>query len=115
MVTAVALCDRQTSWLAGHVVSSKGSGTQEAVDQILRDLRRMGHHGKIVVKTDQESAIIDLLRTVAKERGEARTVFETAARSDSKGNGRSRESGARLYGSDESIKDWFRIQTQRKG
>ena len=53
----------------------------------MRDLRRMGHHGKIVVKTDQESAIIDLLRTVAKERGEARTVFETAARSDSKGNG----------------------------
>ena len=47
----------------------------------------MGHHGKIVVKTDQESAIIDLLRTVAKGRGEARTVFETAARSDSKGNG----------------------------
>ena len=86
-VTAVALCDRQTGWLAGHVVSSKGSGTRAAVEQILRDLRRMGHHGKIVVKTDQESAIMDLLRTVAKERGEARTVFETAARSDSKGNG----------------------------
>jgi hypothetical protein len=46
-VTAVALCDRQTGWLAGHVVSSKGSGTQEAVGQVLRDLRRMGHHGKI--------------------------------------------------------------------
>ena len=27
-VTSVALCDRQTGWLAGHVVSSKGSGTQ---------------------------------------------------------------------------------------
>ena len=47
----------------------------------------MGHHGKVVMKTDEESAIIDLLRTLAKERGEARTVFETAARSDSKGNG----------------------------
>ena len=47
----------------------------------------MGHHGMIVVNTDQEAAIMDLLRTVAKERGEARTVFETAARSDSKGNG----------------------------
>ena len=40
-----------------------------------------------MVNTGQESAIIDLLRTVAKERGEARTVFETAARIDSKGNG----------------------------
>ena len=69
------------------MVSSKGSGTQEAVEQVLRDLRRMGHHGKIVVKTDQEAAIMDLLRTVAHQRGEARTVFETAARSDSKGNG----------------------------
>ena len=86
-VTAVALCDRQSGWLAGHVVDCKGSGTQKAVEQILRDLRRMGHHGKIVVRTDQEAAIIDLLRTVAKERGESRTVFETAARSDSKGNG----------------------------
>ena len=86
-VTAIALCDRQTGWLAGHVVDSKGSGTQEAVDQVLRDLRRMEHHGTIVVKTDQESAIIDLLRAVSKERGEARTVFATAARSDSKGNG----------------------------
>ena len=86
-VTAVALCDRQTGWLAGHVVSSKGSGTHAAVEQVLRDLRRMGHNGTIVVNTDQESAIMDLLRTVAKERGEARTVFETAARSDTKGNG----------------------------
>ena len=40
-----------------------------------------------MVKTDQESAIRDLLPTVARARGEAHTVFETAARSDSKGNG----------------------------
>ena len=86
-VTAVALCDKQSGWLAAHVVDNKGSGTKKAVDQILRDLRRMGHHGKVVVKTDQESAIIDLLRVVAQQRGEARTIFTTAARSDSKGNG----------------------------
>lgn len=67
-VTAVAICDRQTGWLAGHVVSNKGSGTQEAVEQILRDPRRMGHHGKVVVKADQEAAIVDLLQAVAKER-----------------------------------------------
>ena len=71
-VTAVALCDQQSGWLAAHVVDNEGSGTKKAVDQILRDLRRMGHHGKIVVKTDQESAIIDLLRVVAQQRGEAR-------------------------------------------
>ena len=52
----------------------------------------MGHHGEIVVKTDQEAAIIDLLRVVAQQRGEARTIFTTAARSDSKGNGPAEES-----------------------
>ena len=86
-VTAVALCDQQSGWLAGHVVDSKGSGTQQAVEHVLRDLRRTGHHGMIVVKTDQEAAIIDLLRAVAQQRGESRTVFETPARSDSKGKG----------------------------
>ena len=30
---------------------------------------------------------MDPLRTPAQQRGESRTVFETAARSDSKGNG----------------------------
>ena len=86
-MTAVALCDQQTGWLAGHVVDSKGSGTEQAVEQVLRDLRRMGHHGKVVVKTDQEAAIMDLLRTVAQQRGESRSIFGTAARSDFKGNG----------------------------
>ena len=41
-VTAVALCDRRSGWLAGHVVSRKGSGTQEAVEQILRGLAQNG-------------------------------------------------------------------------
>ena len=61
------------------------------MDQILRDLRRMGHHGKVVVKTEQEAAIIDLLRVVAQQRGEARTIFTTAARSYSEGNGPAEE------------------------
>ena len=83
----MALCDQQSGWLAAHVVDNEGSETRKAVEHILRDLRRMGHHGKIVVKTDQEAAIIDLIRVVAQQRGEARTIFTTAARSDSKGNG----------------------------
>ena len=77
--TAVAICDQQSGWLAGHVVDSKGSGTRQAVEQVLRDLRRMGHHGKIVVKTDQEAAIMASIRVVAQQRGESRTVFETSA------------------------------------
>jgi hypothetical protein len=40
-VTAIAICDHKSGWLAGHVVNSKGSGTPEAVGHVLRDLRRM--------------------------------------------------------------------------
>ena len=54
---------------------------------ILRDLRNMGHYGRLRVKADQESSIIDLFKAVAKERGDVRTVPEHAPRSDSKGNG----------------------------
>jgi hypothetical protein len=47
----------------------------------------MGHYGDLKVRTDQESAIADLFRAVAKERGTARMVLTHAARSDSKGHG----------------------------
>ena len=47
----------------------------------------MGHYGRLRVEMDQESSLTDLFRTVARERGDARTVITHAARSDSKGNG----------------------------
>ena len=52
----------------------------------------MGHYGSLRVKTDQETAITDLFRAVATERGESRTVLETAPRSDSNGNGQAENS-----------------------
>ena len=79
--------DRDTQFLAGHVVDAQGAGPQNAVSQVLRDLRKMWHHDKVVIKTGQEAAIIDLFNIVAKARGVSQTVLETAARSDSKGNG----------------------------
>ena len=88
-VTAVALYDDDSQYLARHVVDAKGASADSAGKQVLKDLRKMGHHGKIVVKTDQESSIIDLFKAVAKEREAAGTILETAARSDSKGNGKS--------------------------
>ena len=45
----------------------------------------------MLVNTDQESAILDLFKAVAKERGDAITIIETAARSDSKGNGKAKK------------------------
>ncbi len=68
-------------------MDSKGASAENAVGQILRDLRNMGHYGNLRVKMDQESSITDLFKAVAKERGDAKTVIEHAPRSDSKGNG----------------------------
>ena len=51
----------------------------------------MGHNGDLKVRMDQESALSDLFRAVAKERGAARTVLTHAARSGSKGNGQAEE------------------------
>jgi hypothetical protein len=76
-----------SQFIASHVVDAKGASAEHAINQVLRDLRRMGHHGSLKVRMGQESSITDLFRGVARERGEARTVFTHAARSDSKGNG----------------------------
>lgn len=58
-VTAIAVRDRDTTILAGRVVEQKGAGQQEAVNQLLKDLRKMGHNDKVVIRTDQEASIID--------------------------------------------------------
>ena len=64
-----------------------GASAEHAVGQVLRDLRKMGHYGRLRVNMDQESSLTELLKTVARGRGDARTVITHAARSDSKGNG----------------------------
>ena len=64
-----------------------GASDEHAVGQVLRDLRKMGHYGQLRVDMDQESSLTDLFKSVARERGNARTVITHAARSDSNGNG----------------------------
>ena len=86
-VTAIAVRDRETKLLAGHVVEQKGAGQQGAVSQLLKDLREMGHHDRIVIRTDQEASSIDNFKRVAKDRGASKTILETAPRSDTKANG----------------------------
>ncbi len=82
--SALAVCDTESQFLAGHVVDAKGASADHATVQVLRGFRKMGHYGHLRVNTDQESSIADLIRAVAKERGDARTVLEHAARSDCK-------------------------------
>ena len=46
-ITAIAICDVVSQYLAGHVVDSKGASAEHAVGQVLRDLRKMGHYGQV--------------------------------------------------------------------
>ena len=74
-VTALAICDATSQFLAAHIVDAKGASANSAIRQVLRDLRKMGHYGDVKVRIDQESSLSDLFRAVAKERGSARTVL----------------------------------------
>ena len=55
--------------------------------QTLRDLERLGHYGDIVLRSDGEPALVDLMKEIAKGRGNRRTVIEHSAPGDSQGNG----------------------------
>jgi hypothetical protein len=111
-VTALAVCDFQSQFLAGHVVDSKGASADNAVKQVLRDLRKMGHYGDIKVRMDQESALSDLFRAVGRARGSARTVLTHAARSDSKGNGQAEKA---VQSIEEMVRTLFIDLEQRCG
>ena len=73
------------------VVPCKGGGADWLEGQLLRDLRKMGAHGKVVLKSDQENAILDVLNDVCKQRGKendsAVTLVESSPKGESKSNG----------------------------
>ena len=74
---------KSASMLEGLVMQGFESRWKDFPDYILGITKEIWEDRCI----GQESAAIDLLRTAARQRGESRTVFETAARSDPKGNG----------------------------
>ena len=61
-LTTLAIVDTMSQFIASHVVDAKGGSAEHAIKQVLRDLRRMGHHGSLKVRMDQESSISDLFR-----------------------------------------------------
>ena len=61
--------EKKTKMMIAHVVPFKGGGDDWLVGQLLRDLRKMGVHGKVILKSDQENAILDVLNGLCKPRG----------------------------------------------
>ena len=64
-VTVLVTKDRKSGGVSANVVPKKGAGGGYAVRQYIRDVRKFGHHHKVVIRSDGEHAIKDLLNKVA--------------------------------------------------
>ena len=70
-----------------HVVPRKGADIDWIADRVKKDLYRMGHYGRLIIKSDGEPAIVALLEEVARRRAGAVTVLEKSPKGDSQSNG----------------------------
>ena len=65
----------------------KGAVVEWIAQQVVRDLERLGHHGRLVIRCDLEAALKSSVSEVARMRGDAVTISEHSAVGDSQGNG----------------------------
>ena len=73
--------------LSAHAVPTKGAVVEWTAQQVVRDLERLGHHGRLVIRCDQDAALKSLVSEAARMRGDAVTISEHSAVGDSRGNG----------------------------
>ena len=79
--------DRATRMVSAHVVPFQGAVIHWVIQQCARDLERLGHCGQITLKSDQETAIVDVLTEIANLHGSPRTLLERLPIADSQSNG----------------------------
>ena len=60
-VTVLVTRDRKSTGICANVVPKKGVGGGYAVKQYLRDIKKFGYHHKILIRSDGEPALCDLL------------------------------------------------------
>ena len=107
-VTLVGV-DKASDAILAHVVPEKGTKFDWVASQLDRDVKRFGYHGRIVVKSDGENAVCDLMQELARKRRENPTVVETSKPYDSKSNGRAEGAVRKL----ESQVRTLKIATER--
>ena len=79
--------DRATCMVSAHVVPLKGAVIDWVIQQCSRDLERLGHYGQITLKSDQEPAIVDVLKEITNLRVARGTLLEHSPVADSQLNG----------------------------
>ena len=75
----IVMRDYDSKLLVAHVVPGRGAEVEWVAQQLVRDLQRLGHHARLVMKSDQEPALVSLLQAVAKLRGEAPTILDNSS------------------------------------
>ena len=69
-VTVLLSKDRNSRILMANVVTRKGRTQDHAVEQAVANIQRLGH-GKRLLKTDGEPALVDLRRAVSAKLGDS--------------------------------------------
>ena len=68
-LTIIVMKDRESKAIFANVVELKGRGMEGTIDLVIENLRRLGYK-RIVLKSDQEPAILDLVNRISEARDE---------------------------------------------
>ena len=68
-LTVLVTKDRGSKAIIANAVLCKGRAFEDTVEQAALNIRRFGHLGKVLLKTDNEAALVDLRKGVAKKLG----------------------------------------------
>ena len=78
-IPVLVMRDPETRLLSAHAVPMKGAVVEWTAQQVVRDLERLGHHGRLVIRCDQDAALKSLVSEAARMRGDAVTISEHSA------------------------------------
>eukprot|EP00969_Alexandrium_andersonii_P316881 13999754-Alexandrium_andersonii.AAC.1 len=68
-LTVLVIKDRDSRVILARPALRKGRLRDDTVDQAVAGIRRLGHHRRVLLKTDKEPALLDLRRAVAERLG----------------------------------------------
>ena len=68
-LTVLVMKDRDSRAILAHPVLCKGRGQEETIQQAVESISRLGHRAKLLLKTDNEPALVDLRRGIASALG----------------------------------------------
>ena len=106
--------DRKSKAIIAHKVEAKGKGNGWIVKRLIADLEELGYGGtKIIIKCDQENAIVEVQRELTRRR-QGLTVPINSAVGDSKGNGDVESAVKRLRGQVRTMKDDLEAKLKHK-